>query len=79
MYCDQKHKNLVTSHPLWGILNYPNNDNIESHIRVEEGFLIEIRFTDFKLEPKGSSPNCWDWVRIEDGDGTELLEKVSFL
>ena len=79
MYCDQKHKNLVTSHPLWGILDYPNDNNIESHIRVEEGFLIEIRFTDFKLEPKLWSPNCWDWVRIEDGDGTELLEKVSFL
>ena len=77
MYCDQSHNNLLTSHEEWGTNNYPNAiNNRPSNIRVEEGNLIEIRFTDFELEGRSSSSNCYDWVRIVDGDGTELLGKV---
>ena len=77
MYCDQTGNNLVTS-PDWGINNYPNNFVKDYHLRVEEGYLIEILFTDFDLEGKDRSGNCvWDWVRIVDGDGTELLARVS--
>ncbi len=78
MYCDQTGNNLVTS-PDWGINNYPDNSVKDYHLRAEEGYLIEILFTDFDLEGRDNSGNCgYDWVRIEDGDGTELLAKVSY-
>ena len=76
MYCDQNGNNLVTS-PGWGQRNYPDNQNKVYPIKVEARSRIEIVFTDFMLE---SHSSCrYDWVRIVDGDGTELLGKVIFL
>ena len=76
MYCDQTGNNLVMS-PDWGINNYPHNSVEDYHLRVEEGNVIEILFTDFDLEARSRSGSCYDWVRIEDADGTELMAKVS--
>lgn len=78
MYCDQSGNNLVTT-PDWGINNYPDNFDKDYNLRVDEGHLIEILFTDFELEGRSNSGSCWDWVRIEDADGTELLPKVSHI
>ena len=76
MYCDQTGNNLVTS-PNWGISNYPDLSVEDYYLRVEEGYLIEILFTDFDLEARSSRGLfCYDWVRIVDADGTELLAKV---
>ena len=75
MYCDQTGNNIVTS-PNWGQGNYPSNLNEDYPIKVEAGSVIEIFFTDFMLETHESCR--YDWVRIVDGDGTELLKKVSF-
>ena len=75
MYCDQTGNNLVTS-PSWGSGNYPDNQNKVYPIKVEAGSVIEILFTDFMLEAHGSCD--YDWVRIVDGDGTELMGKVTF-
>ena len=74
MYCDQNGNNLVTS-PSWGQGNYPDNQNKVYPIKVEAGNVIEILFTDFMLEAHDSC--SYDWVRIVDGDGTELLGKVT--
>jgi len=75
MYCDQTGNNLVMS-PDWGINNYPHNSVEDYHLRVEEGNVIEILFTDFDLEARSRSGSCYDWVRIEDADGTELMAKT---
>ena len=76
MYCDQTGNNLLTS-PNWGQGNYPDNQNKVYPIKVEAGNIIEILFTDFTLE--AHSTCRFDWVRIVDGDGTELLQKVTFI
>ena len=75
MYCHQTGNNLVTS-PNWGQGNYPDNQNKVYPIKVDAGSVIEIFFTDFMLEAHSSCR--FDWVRIVDGDGTELLRKVKF-
>ena len=76
MYCDQTGNNLVTS-PDWGINNYPDLQSKEYYLRVEEGYVIEILFTDFDLEDRNpADQKCWDWVKIEDADGTELMAEV---
>ena len=78
MYCNQTGNNIVTS-PSWGQGNYPNNLNEDYPIKVEAGSVIEIFFTDFMLEAvAGDGGFCYDWIRVVDGDGTELLKKVSF-
>ena len=54
--------------------NYPNNQNITEEMSVANGSLIEITFTDFSLE---DSHGCvYDYVRIEDGNGEELLPRT---
>ena len=67
--------------------NYPNDQNIVTEMSValfnsiftnnadeEYGDLIEITFTDFSLE---DSRGCvYDYVRIEDGNGEELLPRT---
>ena len=75
MYCDQTGNNLVTS-PNWEQGNYLDNQNKVYPIKVAAGSVIEILFTDFMLEAHDSC--SYDWVRIVDGDGTELLGKVTF-
>merc|ERR1712002_235768 len=57
--------------------NYPeeygNNMDETFDRSVEEGSQILITFTDFEIE---NHPNCgWDWVKVVDGDGTDLLRK----
>ena len=70
---------LVTS-PNWGQGNYPDNLDKVYPIKVAAGSIIEILFTDFMLEaPDADAKSCiFDWVKVVDGDGTELLGKVLF-
>ena len=73
MYCDSNGNNLITS-PNYPNTNYPDSQDKDYPIRVAEGKIIEILFTDFELEPEA---NCrYDWVMVVDGDGTELLPKT---
>jgi len=58
--------------------NYPENyDTVDPYvektypIEVAEGSRISLTFTDFAVEEQSSCG--WDWVQVEDGDGTELL------
>ena len=54
--------------------NYPNNHKKTETIRVEEGFIIWLKFTAFDVE---SHSECrYDYLVIEDGDGTTLMEKM---
>ena len=71
MYCDSSKKNLVTSpnYPQ----NYPASQFKEYPIKVSDGYVVEIVFSDFNLEDKTACSA--DWVQIMDGDGTELLKK----
>ena len=73
MYCDQSGNNIVIS-PNWGQGNYPDNLNKVYPIKVDTGSVIEILITDFMLEAQASC--SYDWVKVVDGDGTELLGKV---
>ena len=70
---------LVPS-PNWGQGNYPDNLDKVYPIKVAAGSTIEILFTDFMLEaPDYDAVSCiFDWVKVVDGDGTELLGKVLF-
>ena len=61
--------------PTSGLLqspNYPSNYRNDIHerktIRVAEGNVINIHFTDFELE----RPDQVDYVELTDGDGTLL-------
>ena len=53
---------------------YPNNASMEYVLIAPAGEIIQLSFTEFKLE---NHTNCfYDWVLITDGDGTELLPKT---
>merc|ERR1719402_1495008 len=53
--------------------NYDYNMDEEYPINVDEGNVVLLTFTDFDIE---KHPTCeWDWVIVEDGDGTVLLDK----
>ena len=73
MYCDSNGNNLVTS-PNYGSSNYPDNLDKDYPIKVADGSIIEILFTDFVLEAHASC--AYDWVTIIDDDGTVLLAKT---
>jgi len=47
--------------------SYPSSHDSTQAIRVAEGKTIQIRFTDFDTESE------YDYVEINDGDGTSLL------
>ena len=54
--------------------NYPNNQNSVTEMSVADGELVQITFTDFSLE---DSRGCiYDYVRIKDGNGEELLPRT---
>jgi len=59
--------------------NYPNNynHNIDEQyiiMSIDEGSRISLTFTNFRLEEIWG---CWfDWVQVEDGDGTELMART---
>ena len=73
MYCDSNGNNLIVS-PNYPNSNYPDSQDKDYPIRVTEGKIIEILFTDFELE---AEDNCaYDWVMVVDDDGTELLPKT---
>ena len=59
---------------------YPSNPTknpITKHMEVSDGHKIKITFTDFQLEGKYGEPQCrYDYVTIEDADGTMLLDKT---
>ena len=53
---------------------YPNNHIRNQTIEVENGKRIHIKFTNFSVE---NSNSCqFDYVLVEDGDGTILMEKT---
>ena len=51
--------------------NYPSSHDSTQTIRVAEGKTIQIRFTDFNTEVQ------YDYVEINDGDGTILAPRES--
>ena len=51
--------------------SYPSSHDSSQAIRVAEGNTIQIHFTEFDTERK------YDYVEINDGDGTILLHKES--
>ena len=54
--------------------NYPNDlDQELDPIVVAQGMVISIEFTDFDIEYHSSCG--YDYLMIEDGDGTVLMEK----
>jgi len=55
---------------------YPKNYVLSKYLQVREGNNIEMVFNrKFKIE--GPSPKCpYDWIRIYDGNGEELLSKT---
>ena len=54
--------------------NYPNDQNSVTEMSVADGELVQITFTDFSLE---DSRGCvYDYVRIVDGNGEELLPRT---
>merc|ERR1719419_707808 len=73
MYCkDSPQEKVIMSpnHPG----NYPANQDKDYPITVEDGKLVSLWFTAFKLE---ANPQCsYDWVQVIDGDGSVLLDKT---
>merc|ERR1712112_30069 len=56
---------------------YPNNYPLNVYkvypaLVAGEGNQIKLTFTDFNVEHKLNG-GCWDWVKIEDEDGNELM------
>merc|ERR1719365_573727 len=51
--------------------NYPSHHDSEQEIHVAEGNTISMHFTNFNTERQ------YDWVEINDGDGTLLTPKES--
>ena len=73
MYCDEDGGSKVVTSPNYP-RSYPENQDKNYPISVEEDQVIEINFTDFVLEYHATCQ--YDWVTVEDGDGSTLLEKT---
>merc|ERR1719481_1371798 len=54
--------------------NYPENQDKEYKMYVEPGFHVSLKFTALTLED--DSKCSYDWVRVVDGDGSELLPQT---
>jgi len=55
---------------------YPHNLEKTETIQVEQGLIISLEFTDFRIQyVLEYEYNCRDHLTITDGDGTTLLEK----
>ena len=52
--------------------SYPNNLDTKDIITVNQERVISIEFTAFNVEEKDAT-DCYDHVRIMDGDGTQLM------
>ena len=56
--------------------NYPHNLNKTETIRVETGRILRLEFTYFAVYVGGSISTCTsDFVKITDGNGTNLMNK----
>eukprot|EP00092_Neocalanus_flemingeri_P088710 GFUD01112128.1.p1 GENE.GFUD01112128.1~~GFUD01112128.1.p1 ORF type:complete len:162 (+),score=35.94 GFUD01112128.1:79-564(+) len=57
--------------------NYPNNYyDIVDTILVDEYHTIEMKFAEIDVETCFNGHQyCADWVTLEDGDGTDILER----
>jgi len=55
---------------------YPNNEDKEYPITVDEGHVISLMFTDLKIEANDQNLCVFDWVTVVDADGTVLLDKT---
>jgi len=55
---------------------YPNNEDKEYPITVDEGHVISLVFTDLKIEANDQNLCVFDWVTVVDADGTVLLGKT---
>jgi len=53
--------------------NYPAGQDKQWRLEAESGSKVSLKFTDFILEENRCD---FDWVRVEDGDGTELMNKT---
>ena len=54
--------------------NYPDNEDKEFPITVDDGHVVKLTFTDLQIE---SHESCaYDWLQVVDGDGTVLLDKT---
>ena len=72
MYCSDGPKNNIIISPNYPA-NYPDDTDKEYLLSVDEGSSIELNFTEFKIEQHRTCN--YDWVQVEDKDGTELLPK----
>jgi len=73
MYCSDGPKNNIIISPNFPA-QYPNNTDKDYPLSVNNGYAIELKFTDFKLQPHSSCD--YDWVQVMDKDGTELLPRT---
>jgi len=61
---------MSTNHPN----NYPNNHDITTTLDAGRGKVVEVTFTDLNTE---NEANCgYDWVKVENSDGTDALPKT---
>merc|ERR1712002_1421257 len=53
--------------------NYPADQDEQWRLEADPGSEVSLKFMDFVLEENGCA---YDWVRVEDGDGTELMART---
>ena len=62
--------------------NYPHNKDKEYKLEAGKGARVSLTFTHFALEEEEvailpGGPECeYDWVKVMDGNGTELMAKA---
>jgi len=54
--------------------NYPDNEDKEYPITVDDGHVVKLTFTDLQIEDHESC--AYDWLQVVDGDGTILLDRT---
>ena len=57
--------------------DYPDNLEMTRHISVKKGKILRLEFTAFAVWVCGDIETCsCDFVKITDGDGTTLMDKI---
>ena len=79
MYCQNTIRQFEVASPNHP-RTYPNNIGVtspqhEQKISVAGGSLVELTFSVFNMEP-ANGDQCYDWVQVVDGDGSELTQKI---
>ena len=79
MYCQNTIRQFEVASPNHP-RTYPNNIGVtspqhEQKISVPGGSLVELTFSVFNMEP-ANGDQCYDWVQVVDGDGSELTQKI---